>query len=334
MIVDVKKAILHILDCNSGAGIFSEEEIDISDGVINAYLSKHIEKVYEDPGMRSGEFTDSSGFKYHLKEYIDDEITFQNFSMFTAERLYENIKNSENIESCDVAVCECVINEKKVMAVLKFDNKTGFVHHVTREDGKIRNDIINHYAILPSATQKITHCAFVDMEDLSIKYKGKKINIEGEKIDLIADALLECVFDISVKESFNAVRKIAKTVTEEYGANEIETEARIKKYVKESAVAAEEINVEEVAKNVFEGLVSAKHDFVEKTKEASVPQTFGVNEYVTKKVNANIRLVTDTGIEILFPSEYYKDDENISIINNDDGTISVQINNINKLTNK
>ena len=44
--------------------------------------------------------------------------------------------------------------------------------------------------------------------------------------------------------------------------------------------------------------------------------------------------MTDTGVEILFPSEYYKDDENISIINNDDGTISVQINNINKLTNK
>ena len=59
-----------------------------------------------------------------------------------------------------------------------------------------------------------------------------------------------------------------------------------------------------------------------------------MNEYITKKVNANIRLVTDTGIEILFPSEYYKDDDNISIINNDDGTISVQINNISKLTNK
>lgn len=334
MIVDVKKAILHILDCNSGAGIFSEEEIDVSEGMINAYFCKHIEKVYEDPGIRKGEFTDNSGFKYHLKEYVNNEITFQNFSLFAAERLYENIKNSENIESCDIAVCECVISERPIIAVLKFDNKTGFVHHVNQQEGKIKNEIINHYAILPSMTQKITHCAFVDMEDMSIKYKGKKIKIEGETVDLIADALLECVFDISVKESFNAVRKIAKNVADEYGANEIETEARMKKYVKESAIAAEEIKVEEVAETVFEGLVSAKHDFVEKTKEANVPQTFEMNEYVTKKVNANIRLVTDTGIEILFPSEYYKDDENISIINNDDGTISVQINNINKLTNK
>ena len=334
MIVDVKKAILHILDCNSGAGIFSEEEIDVSEGLINANFSKHIEKIYDDPGMRKGEFTENSGFKYHLDEYVDEKITFQNFSVFVAERMYENIKNSENIESCDVAICECVINERKVMAVLKCDNKVGFVHHVSQEDGKIKNDIINHFAILPSMSQRITHSAFVDMEDFSIKYKGKKITIEGEKVDLIADALLECIFDISVKESFNAVRKIAKNVTEEYGANEIETEARIKKYVKESAVDAEEIKVEDVAEAVFEGLVSAKNDFIEKTKEAYVPERFEMNEYVAKKVNANIRLITDTGIEILFPSEYYKDDENISIINNDDGTISVQINNINKLTNK
>lgn len=334
MIVDIKKAILHILDCNSGAGIFSEEELELEEGVIKAYFCSHIEKVYGDPGIRKGEFTDNSGFKSYLKEYLSDEISFQKFSMSVAERLYENIKNSENTESCDIAVCECIINEKRVIAVLKFDNKVGFVHHVSQNEGKIKNEIINHYAILPSISQKITHCAFIDTEDFSIKYKGKKIKIEGETVDLIADALLECIFDISVKESFNAVRKIAKTVSEEYGANEIETEARIKKYVKESAIAADEIKVEDVAETVFEGLVSAKQEFVEKTKEASVPETFEMNAYVAKKVNASIRLITDTGIEILFPSEYYKDDENISIINNDDGTISVQINNINKLTNK
>ncbi len=334
MIIDMKKAILHVLDCNSGAGIFSDEEIDLGDTVINAYLCRHIEKVYNDPGMRKGEFTPGSGFKYHLGEYINGAETFSQFSLFTAERLYENIKTAEKPESCDIAVCECVISERPTIAVLKFDNKIGFVHHVTQSDGKIKNEIINHYAILPSLSQKVTHCAFVDMEDMSIRYKGKKIKIEGETVDLIADALLECIFDISAKESFNAVRKIAKNIADEYGANEIETEARMKKYVKESAIVNEEIKVDDVAEIVFDGLASAKQEFVEKAKDANIPQTFEMNEYITKKVNANIRLVTDTGIEILFPSEYYKDDDNISIINNDDGTISVQINNISKLTNK
>lgn len=334
MIIDIKKAILHILDCTGGAGIFSEEEIDLSDTVISAYLCRHIEKIYSDPGIRKGEFTKGSGFKYHLGEYINGAESFAGFSLFTAERLYENLKTAEKAESCDIAVCECTIGSRPVIAVLKFDNKIGFVHHISQEDGKIKTQIINHYAILPSLSQKISHCAFVDMEDMSIRYKGKKIKIEGETVDVIADALLECVFDISAKESFNAVRKIAKNIADEYGANEIETEARMKKYVKESAVNTEEIKVDEVAETVFDGLASAKQEFMEKTKDANVPQVFEMNEYITKKVNAGIRLVTDTGIEILFPSEYYKDDDNISIINNDDGTISISINNINKLTNK
>lgn len=334
MIIDIKKAIVHILDCNSGAAIFSDEEIDPCEPTINAYLCRHIEKIYDDAGMRKGEFTKESGFKYHMGEYIDNKISFANFSLFVAERLYENIKNSENIESCDIIICECIIKERKTIAVLKFDNKVGFVHHVNQQGERIKNEILNHYAILPSMSHKISHAAFIDAEDFSIRYKGKKITIDGEKLDLIADALLECYFDISAKESFNAVRKIAKKVADEYGAEQIETEARMKKYVKHSSAAEEMISVEDMAESVFEGLVSAKADFVEKSKDANVPETFETNAYIYKRVNANIRLVTDKGIEILFPSEMYKDEENISIVNNDDGTISVQINNINKLTNK
>lgn len=334
MIIDIKKAIVHILDCNSGAAVFSEEEIDVGEPTINAYLCKHIEKIYDDAGMRKGEFTAQSGFKYHMGEYLEDKISFANFSLFAAERMYENIKNSENIESCDVVVCECIIKEKRTIAVMKFDNKAGFVHHVNQQEGRIKNEILNHYAILPSMSHKINQAAFVDCGDFSIRYKGKKITVDGEKVDLIADALLECVFDISAKESFNAVRKIAKKIADEYGAEQIETEARMKKYVKHTSAEDGDIKVEEMAETVFEGLVSARADFVEKSKEANVPECFEANEYIYKRVNANIRLVTDKGIEILFPSEYYKDEENISIINNDDGTISVQINNISKLTNK
>ena len=54
----------------------------------------------------------------------------------------------------------------------------------------------------------------------------------------------------------------------------------------------------------------------------------------TKNVNKNIKIVTDTGIEISFPAEYYKDDENIFIINNDDGTISIRIDKVNQIINK
>ena len=46
MIVGLKKAILHILDTNSGMGVFSEEMLDVEGAEVNTFITKHIEKIY------------------------------------------------------------------------------------------------------------------------------------------------------------------------------------------------------------------------------------------------------------------------------------------------
>ena len=76
MIASLKRAIVHILDANSGVSVYSEEELDVTDASINSFITKHIEKVFEDASMRNAEFSENSGFKYHLAEYIKDENYF------------------------------------------------------------------------------------------------------------------------------------------------------------------------------------------------------------------------------------------------------------------
>lgn len=334
MIIGLTKAILHILDAMSGVTMYSDAELDISDATINNFVTTHIEKIYEDAGMRTGEFNSNSGFKYHLQEYINEEIDFPQLSHSIAERVYEGISNSENPESCDVLVCEFMSNERRILGVLKCDNKIGFTHQVIQENGQIKNALINHYAILPTLSQKITECAFVCMDDFSIKYKGKKRKIDGEALDLIADVLLECLFDISSKESINAVTKIAKKVTQDNGGDSIETTAKMKQYITENLNEIDYIEPEKVAEAVFDGRPVMKDEFIEKIKEAEVPEQVEINQYVTKKLSSNVKISTDIGVEISFPAEFYKDEEHIEIINNEDGTISIKINNIGELINK
>ena len=48
MIASLKRAIVHILDANSGVSVYSEEELDVTDASINSFITKHIEKVFED----------------------------------------------------------------------------------------------------------------------------------------------------------------------------------------------------------------------------------------------------------------------------------------------
>ena len=310
MIASLKRAIVHILDANSGVSVYSEEELDVTDASINSFITKHIEKVFEDASMRNAEFSENSGFKYHLAEYIKDENYFITMSKFIAQRVYEGVTQS--------------------------DNKIGYTHQVLQDDGKVKNQIINHYAILPTTSQKIAECAFIFEDDFSIKYLGKKRKIDGETTDLIADVLLECIYDISSRESVNAVCKIAKKVTEENGGDTIETLSKMKEYITENIEEGETefIDTEQVADKIFDGKPGMKSEFIDKIEKANVPQKVEVNSYVTKKLASNVKIVTDIGVEVIFPAEYYQNNEYIEFINNDDGTISIQINNIGEVINK
>lgn len=334
MIVGIKKAVLHVLDAMSGTKFFSGTELDTEDAAINNFIARHIEKLFDGAGLRRGEFNQGSGFKYHINQYLANETDFIHLSVDAAERIYEGISASEEPESCDLIVCECIANDVPFIAILKCDNKIGYTHQVIQEEGQIKNLLINHYSILPSATQKIRECAFINTNDFTIKYCGKKRTINGEKTDLIADVLLECVFDISPRESINAVNKIAKKVAEDNGGDSIETTAKLKRFVTESSLEEEFIEPKKIADAVFDGRPVMRDEFMEKLSDADVPEKVEVNRYITKKMSSNVKLGTDIGVEVSFPAEYYRDNEHIEIINNEDGTISIRINNIGEIINK
>lgn len=336
MIVGLKRAILHILDVNSGMNVFSDEVLDVENAEINTFITKHIEKIYESSGLRPAEFKDTSGFRAKIAQYAAGETTFVELSQNAAERLYDAVRASEEPKPCDIIVVEFVENEKKIIGILKCDNKTGITHSVIQSDGKILNNIINHYAILPPVSQKISESAFIEVESQEVKYAGKTYKIDGESVDIVAELLLECEYEISPRESANTVTRVAKKVALENGADTIETQARIKEYVTKSVEENnfEYVDTDAVADKVFEGLPAMRDEFVQKIEKAGVPKQVEVSKYLTKKMTSNIKLSTDTGVDISFPPEYYKNPEYMEIITNEDGTLSIKINNITELINK
>lgn len=336
MIVGLKKAILHILDTNSGMGVFSEEMLDVEGAEVNTFITKHIEKIYESAGLRKAEFKENSGFKAKIKQYAAGEISFTALSQNVAERLYDAIAASEEPKACDLIVVEFVVNEATLIGILKCDNKTGITHTVVQDNGKIFNNIISHYAILPPVSQKIGECAFIDINTEAIKYAGKNHKIDGETVDIISELLLECEYEISPRESANTVTRIAKKVALENGADTIETQARIKEYVTESIEenSYEYVDTDVVAERVFEGLPAMREEFVQKMEKAGVPKKVEVNNYLTKKMTSNVKLSTDIGVDLSFPPEYYKNPDYIEIITNEDGTLSIKINSIKEIINK
>ena len=336
MIVGLKKAILHILDASSGVNVFSDELLDIENAEINTFITKHIEKIYESAALRQAEFKETSGFRAKIVQYRNGDISFAELSRNAAERINDAVAASEEPKSCDLIVCEFVVNEADIIGILKCDNKTGMTHTVVQSEGHVLNNIINHYAILPPVSQKIAECAFINKDTEELRYAGKNHKIDGSAVDIIAELLLECEYEISPRESANTVTRVAKKVALENGADTIETVARIKEYVTKNIEenTYDYVDTDEVADMVFEGLPGMREEFVQKIEKAGVPKKVEVNNYLTKKMTSNVRLSTDTGVELSFPPEYYKNPEFIEIITNEDGTISIKINSIKEITNR
>lgn len=46
MIASLKRAIVHILDANSGVSVYSEEELDVTDASINSFNYKAYRKSF------------------------------------------------------------------------------------------------------------------------------------------------------------------------------------------------------------------------------------------------------------------------------------------------
>lgn len=336
MIVGLKKAILHILDTGSGTNVFADTLLDVENAEINTFITKHIEKIYESAALRPAQFKETSGIRAKIEQYKVGETTFVELSQAAAERVYDAVAMSEDPKSCDLIVVQFVVNESEIIGILKCDNKIGITHSIVRDEGKTLNNIISHYAILPSVSQKIAECAFINLTKDDLKYAGRKYKIDGDTVDIIAELLLECEYEISPRESANTVTRIAKKVALENGADTIETQARIKEYVTKSIEdnSYEFVDTDSVAERVFEGLPSIREEFVQKIEKAGVPKKVEVNKYLTKKMTSNVKLSTDTGVELSFPPEYYKNPDYIELITNEDGTLSIKINNIKELINR
>lgn len=66
-------------------------------------------------------------------------------------------------------------------------------------------------------------------------------------------------------------------------------------------------------------------------------ENYVLQEFSSKHIEKSLNdpsIKTDTGIEITFPTDYFENHDYIEVVNNPNGTLSIEIKNIGKITNK
>lgn len=329
----IDRAILHILDFNSGMTVYSDEELTVQDS-IETFLLKHIEKSWGSQEAKPGTFYDDSSFQKLLEEYISGEMSFVPFSKAITHVLEDAFTHAEEMASADVIVADVRIDDQRQIAVFKSNSHVGYTHQVNQTEKGIKNEIINHYSIMPNLTQKMEEFAFIDAGTKAVSVSSKKYTIDGNSIYVFPEILLECSLAPSPKEAIKNLSKTAAKVAEAYGQDKVSTEAAVKSYVAENMQEGDELDLLEAGKELFPENAAMQADFDMAIKDAGFTEPVKMDQEATMKKVCKHKLKTDTGIELTIPTDYFDNTEYVEFNNNDDGTLSITLKHIANIVNR
>ena len=160
--IEVKRAILHILDLNSGVPVYSDNDLDRE---IFEYLQKHLEKASRDAAAHTSKLGEVNPVRQALERYRQNPDLFAEVTREMAAKPHQDLMLCGEEQALDFVAVDMMHMEIPHLAILMYPNQLGYTHKVTFADNQQNNQIIQHHAILPNPTQKVSSFVFIDMEN-------------------------------------------------------------------------------------------------------------------------------------------------------------------------
>lgn len=268
-----------------------------------------------------------------VKEFSEDNMVEDSKKL--AKALYDIMNANVTIPSADFAVVTFQVHSVQYLGLLKMNYKESYVHMTQNEEGKNVNQIIRYRSMLPSATTKLSEAVIIDLSDYSVQVIEKKYEINGSKVNYLSELYLHCHAAMSSKTKLDIVVNAVKQVNNKHYSEEPVKQLEAKRVIKEEMEETGTVSVEKVSEKLYGDVPQIKEEFDKKMEKyhMETAEVTPQSERTTKKFEKQY-LKTDTGIEINIPMEQYQDADQVEFITNPDGTISVLIKNINKITTR
>lgn len=137
----ISKAILHIMDFNLGATIYSGAELDMGAPGTYDFLAGHIDKLFKDASAKTGQFLPESIFSQTASNYLDGHITFSDFSAGICKDLDTCLTDAGETDIVDVVVCDFTIETERYLGVMLYGSRPAYTHQVVNDGTAVRNEI-------------------------------------------------------------------------------------------------------------------------------------------------------------------------------------------------
>lgn len=331
--ISINKAILHVLDTNASIPVLSDMLLNMTPSV-KEYIEKHVEKSLKDPEIKRTVFRNGSPFKERVLEYRNNPQELIRVSSGIAQLFFDYMIENIEIPSADLVFIDFNVDHETFLGIFKFNYKQGYIHYVNTDNG-LTNDILVQPCVLPTESQKLDEFVLINLVTEEILIKEKKYPIENQKDFYISNQLILCEPAISEKAAFDIIDKTVKEmIGKEYGGD-YEKLNTAKIVLADDYETESEIDIDNIARSVFDGDVSIQEQFKENLEDKGLyEKKIQISPNIEKKIYGKQKFITDTGIEISIPMDQLKRNDIIEFKNNPDGTISVEIKNIGLLNQK
>lgn len=333
--VIIQKIILHILDTNVGTPVLSNKELNPEDEGFD-FAENLVQKMLTDDNVKNVQFTGEPNLVRELCDQLkrgqsDLVIVSQDF----ANRIYEIMTHQAFIPAADLLCCEALIDGIPYLGLFKLNYRTNYIHHVDYQGDINTNLLIKQKTVLPDEHKKPEEAVLINLEDFSIRLAEKEYEIDGTKDYYLSKQFLICSDQLSTGEKAKIIQKVAEKLGEKYNNEKFDSVARLRKTVAETMDTGNQVTVESVAREIFSDDPQAQREYIQEVKEAGIEEEeIQLTERIAEKKFRSHKIKTDTGIEINFPSTYYNNKDMIEFANQPNGTVSIIIKNVGKISNK
>ncbi len=329
-------AILHVLDFESGVNVFSERELELDTRAKRSFVTGHLKRARTSVDNRRGSFAEGSAFAGALKAYFFGEGSFIDLSLDIADFFAGELSRAEKMESTDVLVADFEDDDSvRWFAVLLLASRQAFMHEVGEASGAPACDIARRFAILPAPSQKVASYALVRASTLEVLYQDKARSIAGDERMVIPEGLLQCEPGTSAREVIESVERVVAEVAGDHGANTAVALAAVKAAVVEQVERDEELPPWDVVDEAVADEPVMRDAIKEALREERLPERVSVERAsVGRAAVRNVKIRTDTGIEISIPAEMARDPEYVAFESGPDGRISIELRNIGAIENR
>lgn len=326
--MDIRTAILHSLDFNLEAPLFSQVELEVTQ-YLKDYLDKRIQRLEKGDSSRRSKTTKINEIPCEEMVNWSDWQKFWQFSVSLANRIYE-YRKMNGAQSGDLLCALIESGTHLFFYVGMLDYRTTLVHHMQQSE-QTQLELLEHAATLPSSSSAISFEFLTDLMENDTCLNEKK----EKGFSPLSEVLLSEAFELTPKEKIKVAQKIIQEIQPDHDVKELNRKVEFKKKVAEELRDKEEVNLESILEEIYVDDPSMLFDAKEKLQDRGLSE--GKMKVVSSPYDSKLRrqkLVTDNGISLTLPLDYMVDPNRIEIITGSDGRISIILKNINHIYDK